>query len=688
MTSHHPVVTGRKKDDDPIAIAVALMEEAASLNSVEMGDVTQFLDELRNLSSDQLAALSTSHSGLPASDLQGLPGFRPAPAAAPVPVAAPGAPPAPAPVPPPPPPDAADLLLSPQSISGRQLLIHSALTALRKADDPNFSGSRREMARLYHHAAVYLDVLKAFHALPSELSETEQYVRWRTHQNSHLLENMVQERMGGERLLEDHYIVEGDNVMGKGTYGRVITVTHRGTGREYACKIINITRMEARQVAKLYHEVATMRELDHPHIIRLREVLYTKTCLHLVMDLCEGGELFDFVTAKPGECATELAIAYMIRDMMSAVMYMHKAGVVHRDLKLENWLLQSPGDTSSIQLIDFGLSKHFVEANDTSLHQAVGSTYYVAPEVLLGSYNELCDCWSMGVITYMALSGSPPFYGANDLKVRAKIVKGEFSMPDKLFGTVSAEAKDFIIRLLVMNPLNRMTAKDALSHPWLSALDHSPSPQMIKPSLNGEDLSSALRQYRGFSALKRLVLQVVAHSCSPEEQAVMRETFERMDTDKSGSLSVGELMKALEGHSGAEEVKEMYEALNTNKKEEINYNEFIASTIWTRIQLDEERLHAAFDSLDREGRGFLTAQGVKKIVGMDMDETEVNDMVREADFDGDGKVDFLEFARLWKRMSLKKHHRPLSKLFSEKTLPEAIAAAARAEKEAMDESES
>ncbi|CAN0139028.1 unnamed protein product, partial [Phaeothamnion confervicola] len=224
------------------------------------------------------------------------------------------------------------------------------------------------------------------------------------------------------------------------------------------------------QISKLYSEISVMREIDHPHIVRLREVFYSKRFIYLVMDLMAGGELYQLVTASPGDCATEPEIVKMVTDMLSAVRFMHARGWVHRDLKLENWLLEEPpGDdgskVSSLKLIDFGLSKHFVA--EEYLCQAVGSTYYVAPEVLRGSYTEKCDLWSMGVITYMLLTGAPPFWGQSDAKVRQKILIGRYSMPPELFQNVSGAARDFIRRLLVVDPSGRLSAEQALDHPWL-----------------------------------------------------------------------------------------------------------------------------------------------------------------------------------------------------------------------------
>jgi serine/threonine protein kinase len=154
--------------------------------------------------------------------------------------------------------------------------------------------------------------------------------------------------------------------------------------------------------------------------------------------------------------------------MLSAVAFLHTRHICHRDLKLENWVLESGKDVwSKLKLIDFGLSTHFTPGH--KLSRVVGSSYYVAPEVLKKSYTEACDLWSLGVIVYMLLSGAPPFYGKNDEAIKSSIVHGEYSFPHELFRDVSEDAMAFVSCLLSYSIEYRYTAEQALTHPWLKA---------------------------------------------------------------------------------------------------------------------------------------------------------------------------------------------------------------------------
>jgi calcium/calmodulin-dependent protein kinase I len=160
--------------------------------------------------------------------------------------------------------------------------------------------------------------------------------------------------------------------------------------------------------------------------------------------------------------------AKTVSEMLSAVAFLHSRSICHRDLKLENWVLESGKDVwSPLKLIDFGLSTHF--RSGERLTRVVGSSYYVAPEVLKKSYTEACDLWSLGVIVYMLLSGAPPFYGKNDEAIKASIVQGEYTFPHELFRDVSDEAMAFVSTLLSYNIEYRYTAAQALTHPWLSS---------------------------------------------------------------------------------------------------------------------------------------------------------------------------------------------------------------------------
>mmetsp|Transcript_12260 Transcript_12260/g.17986 ORF Transcript_12260/g.17986 Transcript_12260/m.17986 type:complete len:493 (-) Transcript_12260:112-1590(-) len=271
------------------------------------------------------------------------------------------------------------------------------------------------------------------------------------------------------------YLLHRDLVIGKGSYGQVCIASrgepegHRsGKRKKFACKCVML-RNDPKYIAKLQEEVNVLRELrGHTNVIRLYDVFCVDNELFIITELGRGGDLFHLLTTHPKHGVTESYAAKTVAEMLSAVAFLHSRHICHRDLKLENWVLESGKDVwSPLKLIDFGLSTHFSPGQ--RLSRVVGSSYYVAPEVLKKSYTEACDLWSLGVIVYMLLSGAPPFYGKNDEAIKASIVQGEYTFPHELFRDVSDEAMAFVSTLLSYNTEYRYTAQQALTHPWLAS---------------------------------------------------------------------------------------------------------------------------------------------------------------------------------------------------------------------------
>lgn len=272
------------------------------------------------------------------------------------------------------------------------------------------------------------------------------------------------------------YLLHRDLVIGKGSYGQVCIASRgetegqqssSGKRKKFACKCV-VLRNDAKYIAKLQEEVNVLRELrGHENVIRLYDVFCVDNELFIITELGRGGDLFHLLTTHPKHGVTEAYAAKTVAQMLSAVAFLHSRHICHRDLKLENWVLESGKDVwSPLKLIDFGLSTHFTPGH--RLSRVVGSSYYVAPEVLKKSYTEACDLWSLGVIVYMLLSGAPPFYGKNDEAIKASIVHGEYTFPHELFRDVSDEAMAFVSTLLSYNIEYRYTAEQALTHPWLT----------------------------------------------------------------------------------------------------------------------------------------------------------------------------------------------------------------------------
>jgi len=232
-------------------------------------------------------------------------------------------------------------------------------------------------------------------------------------------------------------------------------------------KCISKKQIKQQELTLLEREIDIMKKLKHPNIIGLVEVSDTPETLFLVLEFANGGELFDAIVSRGYYSETDAAkIVYQILD---AIQYVHNHGIAHRDLKPENLLLaNAESQTDFIKIADFGLSKDFSSAQ---MQTSCGTPDYVAPEVLSGEpYDSSVDIWSIGVITYVLLCGFPPFYGEQQKELFENIMAGNYDFPDPEWQNVSEAAKDFIRKILVVNPEHRATAEQCLQHKWIK--DH------------------------------------------------------------------------------------------------------------------------------------------------------------------------------------------------------------------------
>jgi len=265
------------------------------------------------------------------------------------------------------------------------------------------------------------------------------------------------------KSIQDTYAI--GEVLGQGGFSIVKKAIHKQTQQPWAIKIIkkdepNLTPQE---IENLYSEIDIMQKLKHSNIVALNEVFEDKTTLYLVLELIDGGELFDQIIAKGSYPENEAAT--IIKQVLQAVGYMHTYGVAHRDLKPENLLCCGP-DKLTIKVSDFGLSKDFGRGQ---LKTSCGTPDYVAPEVLSGKghYDHSVDIWSIGVILYVLICGFPPFFGNDEQEIFRKIVKCSFSYPAPDWTGKSDEVKQLISAILTTNVNARPTAKDALESPWI-----------------------------------------------------------------------------------------------------------------------------------------------------------------------------------------------------------------------------
>lgn len=274
-------------------------------------------------------------------------------------------------------------------------------------------------------------------------------------------------------------------IMGTGQYGCVRECRHRRTGKVRAVKSVDKTQLT--RLDRLRREIHLLREVRHPAIVRLVDCYEDSTHLNIVTERYAGGELFDRICAAttPDGCLAEDAARGIVRALLEAIAYLHGRGIVHRDVKPENILFETPFEDAGLRLIDFGLARK--KMGDAPLANSVGTAYYIAPEVLENRYGKECDIWSLGVIAYVLLCGYPPFNGQTDGEIFAAIRKGSYEFPERAWSSKSDEAKSFINSLLIRDPDTRLTATEALGHPWIRANSRS---RVENSHTNSEDGTS------------------------------------------------------------------------------------------------------------------------------------------------------------------------------------------------------
>jgi len=287
-------------------------------------------------------------------------------------------------------------------------------------------------------------------------------------------------RFFSKEHVEKYYIVK--QKLGSGSFSVVKLGVNKKTGEEVAIKIIEKKRVGEKKMMQT--EIDILNQVHHDNVIELREMFETSTHLYLVMELVTGGELFDRIVSHGS--FNEKEASYVTKQVLSGVAYLHSIGIVHRDLKPEN-LLCASRDSLEIKITDFGLSK-ILSTEAVSMYTACGTPSYVAPEVLqCEGYDKSVDLWSVGVIVYIILCGFPPFHHENNALLFELIMSGKFSFPDPYWTNVSAQAKDFVSKLLTVDVHNRLSADKALKHPWLTG--------DVRPTLLTSDTLRNLKDY-------------------------------------------------------------------------------------------------------------------------------------------------------------------------------------------------
>ncbi|XP_066397538.1 calcium-dependent protein kinase 22-like [Miscanthus floridulus] len=439
--------------------------------------------------------------------------------------------------------------------------------------------------------------------------------------------------------------------LGRGEFGVTRRCEDAATGEALACKTLRRKRLllrhagpDADDVRREVEITRRMSEVGGGRVACLREACEDDDGVHLVMELCEGGELFDRIFER--DHYSERAAAKLARTIVEVVQLCHENGVMHRDLKPENFLFVNKSEESPLKAIDFGLSVYFKPGDRFT--EVVGSGCYMAPEVLKRSYGPEIDVWSAGVILHILLCGFPPFWGDSDEKIAQSILRGVIHLQKDPWPKVSQSAKDLVKKMLDPDPCTRLTAKQVLEHPWLKNADKASNVSL------GEVVRSRLKQFSSMNKFKKKALGVVAMNLPREEIDKYNQMFHTMDKDNDGNLSLEELKEGfrINGHPvPEEEIKMLLQAGDIHGSGTLDCEEFVTVLLHIKKMSNNEYLPKAFKFFDKDGNGFIEMAELMEALGdgeLKPNEQVVNDIIREVDKDKDGRISYPEFELMMK----------------------------------------
>jgi len=440
--------------------------------------------------------------------------------------------------------------------------------------------------------------------------------------------------------------------IGSGSFGKVYKVIHLITNQIRAMKLINKeTILYQDDEKKFLKEIEILCKLDHPHIIKIFEYYEDESYYYIVTELCEGGELFEQIVKNQSFNESDASI--IMKQLFSAVFYMHSKGILHRDLKPENILLESKSGEMFIKIIDFGTSNYF--QNNTKFKLKIGTPYYIAPEVIKQNYTNKCDLWSCGVILYILLSGTAPFNGSTDEEIMENVSSGKYDFEDDIWEDVSSEAKNLINKLLTYDPEKRINAEEAIQDVWIEK-NYKKYEKGDKGDKDNYQISlSNLRNFAAKQKFQQATLAYLVHQVSSSDMIKdLRKIFKEFDKNGDGQLTYSELKEGFKKYFkndnwADKEFDIIVKSFDFDNNKIIEYEEFLRVTINPDNLINDKNLEMAFDFFDKDKSGKLSPDEVRAALGIGSNKKDnelIKEIIAEVDLNNDGLISFDEFKHL------------------------------------------
>ena len=532
-----------------------------------------------------------------------------------------------------------------------------------------------------NHSNIIINNINISKKSKNHKNNSENNHKLKFHQNSNKINNNNTDNNESEKnnikkkvlALNNDVIVSGNEVnpekiyikskmLGSGAFGEVWLVRHKDLNRDFAMKIIKKRKNKSNEEKEILNEIEILKKLDHPKILKIVDFYSTLKKYYIITEYCPEGELFNEII-KVGKF-DEGQAAFIINQILKAIAYCHKNNIIHRDIKPENLMITNREKNGCLQvkLIDFGTAKIFEKGHQENKY--VGSSYYMAPEIIKRKYDEKCDLWSIGVILYILLTGRPPFDGNDDDEILENVKKGVYDKWAYPFPLLSPHAKDLIFNLLQYDPKKRLSAEEALDHPWFKTAEFKKKDKVNSiPIELARELINNMTKYRSDNMLKCAVIAyLVHHITNTEECFEASKLFIRIDLNSDGRIEKHELVQGFEKYWGIskDEAKEkvdlIFQNIDTDFNGFIEYEEFVRAAVNSSIFMSKNYLKFAFNYFDRDSSGDITFEEIKKRFTQNAKnhnqkvDKELKKIFDSIDINGDGSISFGEFCKMMKNI--------------------------------------
>ena len=452
--------------------------------------------------------------------------------------------------------------------------------------------------------------------------------------------------------IEDNYKIISK--LGKGSFGSVFKVQNIKTNEIRALKVIKKTSIIYQDDDhKFLKEIEILIKLEHPNIIKIYEYYTDDINFYLITDYISNGELYNYV--YKAKSFNERQTQYIMKQVLCAVNYLHLNNIAHRDIKLENILVEQEITSNdeqllNVKLIDFGTSNYVKTENTNYFTVKVGSPFYMAPEVLNKKYNNKCDIWSCGVIMFMLLRGHPPFKGENQEELFKSIQNDIINYNEMT--ELSELAKELMSKMLERNVDLRYSADECLKHKWMKI--YNEKSEVMKKEVVTSALNN-ISNYHATEKLQQATMAYIVHFISfNKEVEDLKTVFNEFDKNKDGLLSFEEIdhaftrycaNKGVQNFTQKNKLIQILDEIDTEKTGHISYEQFLRISIDQREILNENNLRSAFEKFDTNKDGKLSKEEIKNVLGT-KDFAYVNELLKLVDENKDGFISFEEFKSL------------------------------------------